>query len=170
MPQGARLFNFGDSLDKIRLPFPVLIFRFSAKFNQDSENHELCNFGYFEAQTRVCVTLEVFLRLNTARLASDNHPELSRTMNFPVLKSQHLERRFRGYGVGQNLILPVGLGLLAAVAMFFAPAARAANTTNATTSILVVEPGDNRPAFSDYMSRLRQALTTNLSSHVVVYR
>jgi PAS domain S-box-containing protein len=91
-------------------------------------------------------------------------------MNSPVLKSRHLERRFRGYGIGQNFILPVGLGLLAAVAMFFAPAARAAYSTNATISILVVEPGDYRPSFSDYMSRIRSALTTNLSTHVVVYR
>jgi PAS domain S-box-containing protein len=91
-------------------------------------------------------------------------------MNSPVLKSRQLERRFHGYGAGQNFILPVGLGLLAAVAMFFVPAARAAYSTNVTTSILVVEPGDNRPAFSDYMSRLRQVLTTKLSNHVVVYR
>ena len=63
----------------------------------------------------------------------------------------------------------MGLGLLAAVAMFFAPAARAANTTNATISILVVEQGDHRPIFLDFMSRLRQVLTTNLSTHVVFY-
>jgi hypothetical protein len=61
------------------------------------------------------------------------------------------------------------LGLLAAVAMFFAPAARAADTTNATISILVVEQGDHRPIFLDFMSRLRQVLTTNLPSHVVFY-
>ena len=54
--------------------------------------------------------------------------------------------------------------------MFFAPAARAANTTNTTTSILVVVQGDNRPTFSDFVSRLQQVLTTNLSSRVVVYR
>ena len=49
----------------------------------------------------------------------------------------------------------LAFGLFAVVAMFFAPAAGAENTTNATISILVVEPGDNRPAFSDYMSRIR---------------
>jgi len=64
--------------------------------------------------------------------------------------------------LAKNFILPAGLGLLAAVAMFFAPAARAADTTNATTSILVVEQGDQRPIFLDFMSRLRQVLTTNL--------
>jgi hypothetical protein len=90
-------------------------------------------------------------------------------MNSPALKSRHFERRFCGYGAGQNFILPAGLGLLAAVAMFFAPAARAADTTNATTSILVVEQGDHRPIFLDFMSRLHQVLTTNLSSHVVFY-
>ena len=91
-------------------------------------------------------------------------------MNSPVLKSRHLERRFCGHGAGQNFILSAGLGLLAAVAMFFAPAARAADTTNATISILVVEQGDQRPIFLDFMSRLRQVLTTNLPSHVVFYR
>jgi len=90
-------------------------------------------------------------------------------MNSPALISRRLERRFCGYGAGQNSILPAGLGLLAAVAMFFAPAARAANTTNATISILVVEQGDHRPIFLDFMSRLRQVLTTNLPSHVVFY-
>jgi PAS domain S-box-containing protein len=90
-------------------------------------------------------------------------------MNSTVLKSRHLERRFRGNGIGQNFVLAVGLGLLAAVAMFFAPAARAADATNATTSILVVEQGDRRPIFLDFMSRLRQVLTTNLSSHTVFY-
>jgi PAS domain S-box-containing protein len=91
-------------------------------------------------------------------------------MNSPVLKSRHLERRFRGHGAGQNFILSVGLGLLAAGAMFSALAARAANTTNATISILVVEQGDQRPIFLDFMSRLRQVLNTNLPSHVVFYR
>jgi PAS domain S-box-containing protein len=91
-------------------------------------------------------------------------------MNFLVLKSRPLERCIRGYDVGQNFILPAGLGLLAAVAMFFAPAARAADTTNATTSILVVEQGDQRPIFLDFMSRLRQVLTTNLPGHAVFYR
>jgi two-component system cell cycle sensor histidine kinase/response regulator CckA len=91
-------------------------------------------------------------------------------MNSPVLKSRHLERRFRGHGAGQNFILSAGLGLLAAGALFFAPVARAANTTNATISILVVEQGDQRPIFLDFMSRLRQLLTTNLPSHVVFYR
>jgi len=90
-------------------------------------------------------------------------------MNSPALKSQPCERRFCGYGAGQNFILPAGLGLLTAVAIFFAPAARAADTTNATTSILVVEQGDHRPIFLDFMSRLHQVLTTNLSSHVVFY-
>src|ERR1035441_10362783 len=96
--------------------------------------------------------------------------ETSGTMNLRVSKSRPLARCFRGNGVGQSFILPVGLGLLAAVAMFFAPAARAANTTNTTTSILVVVQGDNRPTFSDFVSRLQQVLTTNLSSRVVVYR
>src|ERR1700690_320004 len=90
-------------------------------------------------------------------------------MNSPALKSRHVERRFCGYGAGQNFILTAGLGLLAAVAMFFAPATRAADTTDATTSILVVEQGDHRPLFLDFMSRLHQVLTTNLSSHVVFY-
>jgi hypothetical protein len=74
VPQSARLFNFGDLLNKIWLPFPVSIFRFSAKFNQVSENHKLCNFEHVEARTRVCVTLEVFLRLNIVCLASDIIP------------------------------------------------------------------------------------------------
>jgi PAS domain S-box-containing protein len=90
-------------------------------------------------------------------------------MNSPVLKSRHFERRFCGHGAGQNFIFSVGLGLLAAGAIFFAPAAHAANTTNATISILVVEQGDHRPLFLDFMSRLRQVLTTNLPSHVVFY-
>jgi PAS domain S-box-containing protein len=60
--------------------------------------------------------------------------------------------------------------MLAALAIFFVPDARAASTAEATTSILIVEPGDNRPTFSDFMYRLRQVLTMNLSSHVVVYR
>ena len=90
-------------------------------------------------------------------------------MNPPVLKSRPLERRFRGHGAVQNFFLPAGLGLLAAVAMFFAPAARAANTTNTTISILVVEQGDHRPLFLDFMSRLRQVLTTNLPGHAVFY-
>jgi PAS domain S-box-containing protein len=64
----------------------------------------------------------------------------------------------------------LAFGLFTAAAMLFTAPLRAADTTNATISILVVEPGDNRPTFSDFMSRLRQVLTTNLSSHVVVYR
>jgi len=91
-------------------------------------------------------------------------------MNLPVLKSRPLERRFRGPGAGQHFICSAGLGLLAAVAMFFAPATRAADTTNATISILVVEQGDQRPIFLDFMSRLHQVLTTNLPGHVVFYR
>jgi len=90
-------------------------------------------------------------------------------MNSTVLKSRPLERRFCGYGAGRNFILPAGLGLLAAVAMFFAPAALAADTTDATISILVVEQGDQRPIFLDFMSRLHQVLTTNLPNHVVFY-
>ena len=90
-------------------------------------------------------------------------------MNPPVLKSLHLGRRFRGHGVGRNFILSAGLGLLAAGVMFFAPTTRAADTTNGTTSILVVEQGDHRPLFLDFMSMLRQELTTNLPSHVVFY-
>jgi PAS domain S-box-containing protein len=90
-------------------------------------------------------------------------------MNSPVLKSRHLEQRFQGCGAGHNLILSAGLGLLAAVALFFAPVARAADTTNATISILVVEQGDQRPIFLDFMSRLHQVLTTNLPSHAVFY-
>jgi PAS domain S-box-containing protein len=90
-------------------------------------------------------------------------------MNSPVLKSWYPERRFRGYGAGQHFILAAGLGLLVAVAMFFAPAARAADTTNTTISILVVEQGDQRPIFLDFMSRLHQVLTTNLPSHAVFY-
>jgi PAS domain S-box-containing protein len=91
-------------------------------------------------------------------------------MNPPVLKSRHFERRSCGHGTGQNFIFSAGLGLLAALAIFFAPAARAADTTNATISILVVEQGDQRPIFLDFMSRLRQVLTTSLPSHVVFYR
>jgi len=53
------------------------------------------------------------------------------------------------------------IGLLAAVAICFLPGCRAADTTNATTSILVVEQGDQRPDILDFMSRLRQVLTTN---------
>jgi PAS domain S-box-containing protein len=90
-------------------------------------------------------------------------------MNPPVLKSRRLERRWRDYGAGPNFILSAGLGLLAAGAMFFAPAAWAANTTNATTSILVVEQGDRRPIFLDFMSQLRQVLTKNLPGHSVFY-
>jgi len=90
-------------------------------------------------------------------------------MNSPVLKSPHLERRWRGHGARQHFILAAGFGLLAAVALFFAPATRAADRTNATISILVVEQGDQRPIFLDFMSRLHQVLTTNLPSHVVFY-
>jgi len=57
-----------------------------------------------------------------------------------------------------------------AAAMAWPCPARAAGLTNATPTILVVEPGDIRPTFLDSMLRLRQALTTNLSSRVVVYR
>jgi hypothetical protein len=70
VPQSAGLFNFGEWLANIWLPFRVSIPRFSAKFNQVSENHELCNFEHFEAQARACVTRQVLLRLNTACLAS----------------------------------------------------------------------------------------------------
>ncbi|MGA2786279.1 MAG: PAS domain-containing protein [Verrucomicrobiota bacterium] len=66
--------------------------------------------------------------------------------------------------------MPVALGLLGAFAGFFAPAARAAYSTNAAISILVVAPGDNRPSFSDFMSRLRLGLTAKLPNHVAVYR
>jgi len=69
----------------------------------------------------------------------------------------------------RNFIFFLGVGLLAAVAMFLPRTARAANTTNATISILVVEQGDHRPLFLDFMSMLRQVLTTNLPSHVVFY-
>jgi PAS domain S-box-containing protein len=54
--------------------------------------------------------------------------------------------------------------------MFSAPVTQASNTTNATTSILVVEEGDYRPTFLDFIPRLRQLLATNLSSRVVFYR
>jgi len=91
-------------------------------------------------------------------------------MNLPILTPRKLGRHFRGHGAGQNFILSAGLALLAAAAMFLTPVARAANTTNATISILVVEQGDQRPIFLDFMSRLRQLLTTNLPSHVVFYR
>ena len=90
------------------------------------------------------------------------------TMNLRVSKSGCISRCFHSHGVKLNVGL--AFGLFTAAAMLFTSPARAANTTNVTTSILVVEPGDNRPAFSDFMSRLRQILTTNLSSHVVVYR
>ncbi len=90
-------------------------------------------------------------------------------MNLHVSKSRCFSRRIHSHGVRLNFGLAFGL-FTAAAMLFTAPAARAAYSTNATTSILVVEPGDNRPAFSDYMSRLRQVLTTNLSSHLVVYR
>ena len=56
------------------------------------------------------------------------------------------------------------------MALLFAPAARAADRTNATTSILVVDRGDSRPAFLDYITPLRQVLTMDPSNHVVVYR
>ena len=91
-------------------------------------------------------------------------------MNSPALKFRLLEKQLCNCGPGQKFILSAGLGWLVAVTMFFAPAGRAASTAKATTSILIVEPGDNRPTFSDFMARLRQVLTTNLSSHVVVYR
>jgi PAS domain S-box-containing protein len=91
-------------------------------------------------------------------------------MNLPILKPRKLERRFRGQDAGQRFILSAGLGLLAGVAMFFAPTSRAAEKTNATTSILVVDQGDSRPAFLDYITPLRQVLTMDPSNHVVVYR
>jgi len=67
----------------------------------------------FRRRTRGCVTHGVLLLLNTACLAPHIIPT-RRMMNSPVLKSRHLERRFRGHGAGQNFILSVGLGLLAA--------------------------------------------------------
>ncbi len=91
-------------------------------------------------------------------------------MNSPALKSRLLERRFWGYGAGQNFILTAGLGWLAAVAMFFTPAARAANTTNAAISILVVDQGDSRPAFLEFIPPLRQILTMDPSRHIVIFR
>ena len=54
--------------------------------------------------------------------------------------------------------------------MFFTPALRAVETTNATISVLVVDQGDSRPAFLEFISPLRQILTMNPSSHVVIYR
>ena len=55
--------------------------------------------------------------------------------------------------------------------LFFAQTTRAADTTNATISILVVEQGDQPSDFFwTSCPALRQILTTNLSSHVVFYR
>jgi hypothetical protein len=59
--------------------------------------------------------------------------------NLPFLIFRRLERRLRGHNAGENFILLAGVGLLATVAMFFAPAARATDRMKATTSILVVD-------------------------------
>ena len=157
-------------MGKIWLPFPVSIFHFSAKFNYISEDHDFFQLRDF------CGT-DPGLRHNCAAFAAKSngpglpfHAKPNRTMNYPASKLRPLGRCFRGFGVGQNFILPVALGLLGAFAGFFAPAARAAYSTNAAISILVVAPGDNRPSFSDFMSRLRLGLTAKLPNHVAVYR
>jgi PAS domain S-box-containing protein len=91
-------------------------------------------------------------------------------MNPPVLKHLRLERWLASPGFGQIFVSFAGLGWLAAVMMFFTPALQAAETTNATISVLVVDQGDSRPAFLEFISPLRQILTMNPSSHVVIYR
>jgi len=92
-----------------------------------------------------------------------------RTVNSPQSKFRFSAQYLR-QGVSQTFRLAIRLGLFTAAAMVLTSSLHAADTTNGTPTILVVEPGDFRPTFLDSMSRLRQALTTNLSAHVVIYR
>jgi len=74
------------------------------------------------------------------------------------------------HGVSLNFRRAVGVGLFTFAVIAFTLRAQTTDPTNSALSILVVEQGDNRPTFLDFMPRLRQALTAKLSSHVVIYR
>jgi PAS domain S-box-containing protein len=85
-------------------------------------------------------------------------------------KSRPRARHFHNQGGSLDFRLAGGLGLFVAAVIFLTLPAQAADPINTTYSILVVEQGDSRPTFLDFMPRLRQTLTTNLSSRVVIHR
>ena len=91
-------------------------------------------------------------------------------MTMPEAQTRRLPENLRRCNAGLHFRLAGKLAGLTVAVMAFALPGRATDTSRTTFSILIVESGDNRPTFLDFMPRVHQTLTSNLSSHVVIYR